>query len=215
MACGYEHGLSEVILSSGLKTDYYTSRRNGYHDLDIFGAPDYAMEKLGLPLLKRRAFSDELAIKDNCRRALRMVVEQESYPSAYVLKNVSRIYHRDFSDALQKPYATEMVFFEKNVVSRQNVISFCRKHKKIYLYGKGYMSILFMARFRRYMNEFAGYIVSDEYYEESKDKEAQTYRLSQIEREAPIIIAMTGKVAVRIVDRVKDRRNVLFLSIES
>lgn len=213
-ACGYEHGLSERILSSGIKTDYYTSHVKGYHDLDIFGAPDYAMELLGLPLLKRRAFSPELAKKDNCRRAIRMIAEQGTYPLSYIMENVGRIYHEDFSDVLQDSYVTEMSLFEKNYVSRQEVISFCRRHKKIYLYGNGYMSILFMARFQRYMKEFGGYVVSDEYYEEKPDQKEQLYRLSQIGQEAPLIVAMTGKVAIQIVDRVKDRKNILFLSID-
>lgn len=213
-ACGYEHGLSEAILSNGIKTDYYTSRTNGYHHLDIFGAPDYAMELLGLPLLKRRAFSDELSMKDNCRRALHIVAEQGTYPVSYILENVGRLYHKDLSDALQKQYETEVSYFEKNYVSRQEVISFCRSYKKIYLYGNGYMSILFMARFRRYMDEFGGYVVSDEYYGKNRDEREQIYRLSQIEREASLIVAMTGKVAIQIMDRVKDRKNVLFLSLD-
>lgn len=213
-ACGYEHGLSERILSSGIKTDYYTSHVKGYHDLDIFGAPDYAMELLGLPLLKKRAFSDELSVKDNCRRALCMIAEQGTYPVSYILENVKRIYHRDFSEALQKQYITEVSNFEKNYAAREEVISFCRKHKKVYVYGNGYMAVLFMARFRRYMNGFGGYVVSDEYYEGTADQKEQIYKLSQIDRDAPLIVAMTAKVAVQIVNRVRDRINVLFLSAD-
>lgn len=213
-ACGYEHGLSEIILSSGVRTDYYTSRVSCYHNLDIFGAPDYAIERLGLPLLKRRAFSDELAVKDNCRRALQIIAKRGMYPSAYILENVHRIYRRDFSDFLQKQYITELSFFEKNCVSRQEVITFCRKHRKIYFYGNGYMSVLLLARFRRYMNEFGGYIVSDEYYEETSNEKAQIYRLSQIEQGVPIMVAMTGKMAIQILDRLRDRENILFLSID-
>lgn len=213
-ACGYEHGLSEMILSSGIRTDYYTSNVKGYHDLDIFGAPDYAMELLGFPLLKRRAFSDELAMKDNCRRALQMVAEWGTYPVSCILENVRRIYRRDFSDVLHKQYITEVNFFERNYVSRQEVIAFCRKHRKVYLYGNGYMSMLFMARFQRYMHQFGGYVVSDEYYEKKQDEKMQIYRLSQIGQEVPLVIAMTGKVAMQIVGRVRDRKNVLFLSID-
>lgn len=212
-ACGYEHGLSEIILSSGIRTDYYTSDVKEYHDLDIFGAPDYALELLGLPLLKRRAFSDELSFKDNCRRALHMVAKRGSYPIAYILENVYRIYHHDVSKALQKSYITEMSFFEKNYTSREEVIAFCQEHKKVYLYGNGYMSVLFMARFQRYMNVFGGYVVSDEYYVETLDQTKQVYKLSQIDLEAPLIVAMTEKVATQIADRVKERKNVLFLSI--
>lgn len=212
-ACGYEHGLSETILSSGIRTDYYTSKGKGHHNLDIFGAPDYAIELLDFPLLKRRAFSDELSVKDNCRRALHMVAQWGNYPVAYILENVYRIYHRDFSEALQKPYITEMNFFERNYTSREDVIAFCRKHRKVYLYGNGYMSVLFMARFRRYMNAFGGYVVSDEYYAETQGQKGQVYRLSQTGSEAPLIVAMTEKVAIQIADRVRDRKNVMFLSI--
>lgn len=213
-ACGYEHGLSEVILSSGIRTDYYTSNVKEYHDLDIFGAPDYAMELLGFPLLKKRAFSDELSVKDNCRRALCMIAEQGTYPASYILENVKRIYHRDFSKALQKQYITEISYFEKNYAAREEVIAFCRKHKKVYVYGNGYMAVLFIARFRRYMNVFGGYVVSDEYYEETADQKKQIYKLSQIDMDVPLIVAMTEKVAVHIVNRVKDRANVLFLSVD-
>lgn len=213
-ACGYEHGLSEIILSSKIRTDYYTSDVKGYHNLDIFGAPDYALDLLGFPLLKRRAFSDELSVKNNCRRVLHMVAQRENYPTAYILENVYRIYHRDFSEALQKSYITEISFFEKNYTSREEVIAFCRKHKKVYLYGNGYMSALFMARFQRYMNAFGGYVVSDEYYVETLDQTERVYRLSQIDLEAPLIVAMTEKIAMQIADRVKERKNALFLSID-
>lgn len=213
-ACGYEHGLSERILSSGIKTDYYTSCVKGYHNLDIFGAPDYAMELLGFPLLKKRAFSDELSVKDNCRRALCMIAEQGTYPVSYILDNVNRIYHRDFSEALQKQYITELSCFERNYATREEAISFCGKHKKVYVYGNGYMAVLFMARFRRYMNGFGGYVVSDEYYKETAEQKEPIYKLSQIEMDAPLIVAMTEKVAVQIMNRVRDRDNVLFLSVD-
>lgn len=213
-ACGYEHGLSEVILSSGIRTDYYTSCVKGNHDLDIFGSPDYAMELLGFPLLKRRAFSDELAVKDNCRRALCMIAEQGIYPVAYIMDNVNRIYHTDFSGALQKQYITKVSYFERNYAAREEVITFCKKHKKVYVYGNGYMAVLFMARFRRYMNEFGGYVVSDEYYGETESEDKQIYKLSQINLDAPLILAMTEKVAVQVINSLWERVNILFLSVD-
>lgn len=213
-ACGYEHGLSEIILSSGIKTDYYTSNVEEYHDLDIFGAPDYAMELLGFPLLKRRAFSDELSAKDNCQRALSVVAEQGAYPVSYILDNVRRIYHADFSKALQKQYKTEISYFEKNYVSREDVIAFCRRYKKVYLYGNGYMSVLFMARFRRYMNEFGGYVVSDEYFKKTQSRKEPLYKLSQMDLETPLVVAMTRKVAIEVADRLKGRKNVLIPALD-
>lgn len=143
-----------------------------------------------------------------------MVAKRGSYPIAYILENVYRIYHHDVSKALQKSYITEMSFFEKNYTSREEVIAFCRNHKKVYLYGNGYMSVLFMARFQRYMNAFGGYVVSDEYYVPTQDQTERVCRLSQTDPEAPLIVAMTEKMAIQITDKVRERKNVLFLSID-
>lgn len=214
LACGYEHGLSECVLSSGIITDYYTSEKKEYHDLDIFEAPDYALQMLGLPMLKRRAFSDELSVRDNCRKVLNMLAEQGKYPMSYILDNISRIYHADFSEALWKSYITEGRYFEKNYIPREDVIAFCRKYGNIYLYGNGYMAALFMARFRRYMSGFGGYVVSDEYFESAGYSGEQVYKLSQIGAEEPLIVAMTGKVALQVINKVRDRVNVLFLSVD-
>ena len=68
------------------------------------------------------------------------------------------------------------------------------------------MSVLFMARFRRYMNEFCGYVISDEYYGETESQDKQIYKLSEIDGEVPLIVAMTGKVAVQVISKLRDRK---------
>lgn len=214
-ACGYEHGLSEVILSSNIKTDYYTSKVQGFHNLDIYGAPDYAMEILNYPMLKKKAFSKNLALQDNCRRALQIIAQRKNYPVSYILKNVARMYHRDFSYALCNKYQTEIKFFERNCVSTQDVIMFCKKHKKIYLYGNGLMSFQFLARFEQYIQDFVGYIVSDEYYSGSSYHDKKVYTLSQIADDASIVVALMKRSAMEVRGKLQGRSNILFLSIES
>ena len=86
--------------------------------------------------------------------------------------------------------------------------------KKIYVYGNGYMSKLFMARFRRYFSEFGGYIVSDEFYNEDFCKEEKVYPLSNIDRNAPVIIALMRKSTMQVMDKMRGRENVLFLSVK-
>lgn len=214
LAHGYEHGLSELILSSGIKTDYYTSCAVGKHDIDIFGAPDYAIKELGFPLVKRRAFSEEFIHQGNCWETLKIIREQSVYPVQYIIEHVKRVYHVDLATKMENVTTPAMGTFEKNYVSRQEVIEFCKKHRKIYLYGNGYMSILFMARFGRYIENFIGYVVSDEYYSNTICRGNRIYPLSQIGKDEPLIIALMKKSAIQVVDKVKDRRNVLFLSIE-
>lgn len=212
VAHGYEHGLSEVILLSNIKTDYYTSRINDNHDIDIFAAPDYAMEKLKFPMLKRKAFSKEYIKGKNCREALRMIAEKGEYPVNYILENIHRIYSVTLTETDDNSFA-EPTIFEKNYASRQDVIQFCRKHKKVYIYGNGYMSVLFLARFHRYMEEFGGYVVSEEYYKSNRYKGKPVYSILHVKRNTPLIIALRKELSERITDNVKDMENVLFLSI--
>lgn len=213
-AHGYEHALSEVILQSGIKTDFYTSNIEMDHNIDIFGAPDYAIKNLGFPMLKKKILSEEICQKENCVEALRLISQEGKYPLNYILETGERVYHRDFSKEVNNTYLSEIRTFEKNDTTRERVIEFCHKYKKIYVYGNGYMSVLFMARFRRYMNEFLGYIVSDECYKNSTCKGDPIYPLSQIDKDMPIIVALMKESSIQVMDKIKDRKKVLFLSIK-
>lgn len=213
-AHGYEHALSELILKSDISTDFYTSKMESSYDIDIFGAPDYAIKYLEFPFLKRKVFSESLYHRENCLEALRLIKENFKYPLPYILENVNRIYHKDFGNKIEGPYSTNIYTFQKNYTSREEVIAFCEKYEKIYLYGNGYLSVLFMARFRRYMKEFGGYIVSDEYYKENLYKKEQIYPLSYIEENVPIIVTLMKDSSLEVVDKVRRRKNILFLSIK-
>lgn len=213
-AHGYEHGLSEEIMGSGLKTDYYTSGIHGYHDIDIFGAPDYAMKKLGFPFLKKKCFSRDFGRRENCLEALRMVCEEGKYPVRLILECVRRIYGAEFpEEEIKMPHLSDISVFEKNAVSGKAVIQFCRQYKKVYVYGNGYVSALFMARFRRYMEEFGGYVVSDEYFVNGIYKGDKVYALSYIGKDVPLIIALGKESSWQVADKVRGRKNVMFLSI--
>lgn len=73
---------------------------------------------------------------------------------------------------------------------------------------------MFIARFRRYIEKFGGYIVSDEYYEKDLYKKEKVYPISNIDKNTPIIVTLMKKSAMQIIGKIKDRKNVLFLSIK-
>lgn len=212
-AHGYEHALSEVILNKGVKTGFYTSDIMEYHKIDIFQAPDYAIRFLGLPVLKKKVLSRDFCQKENCREALRLIAQKGEYPLKYIFKVGDRVYHEDFAKDINISCMSKMQIFEQNCTRREDVIEFCRKHQRIFVYGNGYMSVLFMARFRRYMNTFGGYIVSDEYYKENICRGDRIYPLSVIDIETPVIVAMMRKSSLQIEQKTKNMKNVLFLSI--
>lgn len=212
-AHGYEHALSEVMLISGLKHGYYTSGARCRHDIDIYGAPDHAIKDLGLPMLKKKAFSEEYDNRENVREALRLIAEEGSYPIKHILEYVKRTYGKDCRLDLGSPVPTALSVFPRHPTTREDIIGFCRKHKKIYVYGNGYMSVLFLERFGRYMDEFGGYIVSDEYYTGSSWNGERVHPVSAMADDIPIIVALMEKSTRQIKDKLFHRQNVLFLSI--
>lgn len=213
-AHGYEHALSEMILKSGIKCDYYTSKAPCPHDVDIYGAPDCAIEKLGLPLIKKKVFSGQFCRYENAQNALRIIAETKNYPVKYILEYVKRVYKKEYRTDINVPLPTAAFTFKRNCTGREEVIEFCRKHEVIYVYGNGYMSALFMARFKRYMSVFGGYIVSDEYYTSDSWKGEKVYPLAKVEKDTPIIVALMEESAKQVAEKLCDRKNVLFLSIK-
>ena len=212
-AHGYEHALSEAILSSGLNCDYYTSKACCHHDIDIYGAPDHAINDLGLPMVKKKVFSGEFCRRENAQEALRVIADTKKYPVEYILEYVRRVYKKEYQISLYHS-ATPVFSVWRNYTRREDVIKYCQKHEKIYVYGNGYMSVLFMARFRRYMKQFGGYIVSDEYYRGDWWNGESIYPLSSIDMDVPIIVALMEKSAKQVANRLCNRPNVLFLSIK-
>lgn len=213
-AQGYEHSLSESVMQQGIRAGCYTSGQELYPNLDIYKAPDYAIRDLQLPFLKKRCFSPKMIETENCYAALSYIQKNTVYPIENILHSVIRNYGLYIKkEDLGSVYRTVPHLFWKFYISREEVITFCRQHKKVYVYGKGYLSIFIIAHFQRYMDDFGGYIVSDEHYSQELEKGEKIYPLSMIDRDAPIIVALLEKNTREVAGRLKGWNNVVFLSI--
>lgn len=213
-AQGYEHNLSELIMQKEVAAGYFTFGQENYPNLDIYKSPDYAIRCLGLPFMKKRCFSPQIMEKDNCQAALQIIQKNTDYPLQYILRSVRRCYGLDIEKYNLGIARNSLPHsFWKFYVSRQEVILFCKKYKKIYLYGKGYMAGFLMARYRRYMNEFGGYIVSDEYYTKEMETDMMVYPLSKISRNTSIIVALLEKTSQEVRGLLKGYSHALFLSV--
>ncbi len=213
-ARGYEHGLSELMMQQNVLAGCYTSGQEVYPNLDIYRSPDYAMKYLGLPLMKKKCFSSDIFERENCCEALRTIMEKTTYPVEYIIETISRVYGIQFQKKdLLVPNKTSAYAFWKFYVSRQDMIEFCEKNPKVYLYGKGYMAMFIYIRFRRYMNDFGGYIISDELYTDEMREDKMVYPLSRIHRDAPIIVALSEKNTGEVSGKLREWKNVIFLSM--
>lgn len=216
MTCaqGYEHSLSESVMQQGILAGCYTSGQEIYSNLDIYRSPDYAIEYLGMPFLKKKCFCPEMIEQENCYAALALVRKQTGYPIEYIYDSVQRSYglHINVYD-IKRVHNSFPHEFWKFYVSREDIIAYCRKQKKIYLYGKGYLSIFITAHFLRYMNEFGGYIVSDEYYSKEMEADRTVLPLSAVNKDAPIIVALLEERTREVVGILEGWNNVVWLSV--
>lgn len=213
-AQGYEHSLSESVMQQGILAGYYTSGQELYPNLDIYKAPDYAVRDLHLPFLKKRCFCPQIIQMENCHAALDFISKNTDYPIDYILRAVRRNYGLDIKiQDLDSACRTVPHRFWNFYVSREEVIAFCRQHKKVYIYGKGYLSVFILAHFQRYMDDFGGYIVSDGHYPQGVEKGEKIYPLSVIDRDAPVIVALMEKNTREVAGRLKGWNNVVFLSV--
>lgn len=213
-AQGYEHSLSESVMQQGILSGCYTSGQEKYPNLDIYRAPDYAMEHLGLPFLKKKCFSPEMTERENCYAALAWIREATDYPIEYIEHSVQRSYgfHVRKED-IEGKHNCRPHYFWKFYVSRKDIISFCREHDKVYIYGRGYMSIFITARFQRYMNAFGGYIVSDEYYSDEMKSDGTVLPLSAVSKDAPVIVALLEERTREVAGILEGWNNVVLLSV--
>ena len=63
------------------------------------------------------------------------------------------------------------------------------------------------------MNDFGGYIISDELYTDEMREDKMVYPLSRIHRDAPIIVALSEKNTGEVSGKLREWKNVIFLSM--
>ncbi len=212
---GYEHSLSESMMQQkSISAGYYTSGQEDYPNLDIYRSPDYAIRYLGLPFLKKKCFLPRLSTEKNCYAALDYIRQKTEYPIQHIYHSIKRCYGADikmrFADLLPQ---TNPHSFWTFYISREDIILFCKNYKKIYLFGKGYLSVFVLARFRRYMNAFGGFIVSDGHYTGELETDKMVYPLSAVSKDAPIIVALLEKNSREVYELLKEWENAVFLTV--
>lgn len=213
-AQGLEYGLNEVLISSGVRYGCYANTNEIEGNIDIYRAPDYAIRCMNFPMLKKKAFDIDFYHENNCLETLRLIQDNTDYPLEYILDVIRRKYNRRY---LQKEWNmrhnSKCYFTPDYYTTRERLIGFCKNNEKIYLYGNGYMAIMVLARFGRYMHEFGGYIVSDEYYKEKEIQAENIIPFSAFNQDMMTIVALQEKSSKEVYEKLGFACNILYLSI--
>lgn len=183
----FEHGLFECLVDKGYKFDAYSNSKHWIHRdvLEIIKVD-------GLPVLKKKAFSQKYYDEKRMLDALRYISEKFDYDIDYILDN-----EKTGSEIKSKLAETDNVDYKLRVIplpkSREKIRSFLRENGAIYIYGYGLFS--------RYIVDFLaddetvikGFVVSDGQNTKAENPYgAPVYNISQLRKEldAPILVAL-------------------------
>lgn len=156
----FEVGLFRYLLEKGYLYDSYTNTKG----VDVYKAPDICMKKYGLPIMKRKCF-EELEVSPRAlKRALHYVREQGSYNISFILESVKRKYDVEVEIKKISTKDSEMDIYtiERRLKKEDEILAFIKENVKIYIYGSGVYARKIWFVFRDKIEQFGGFVVSDE-----------------------------------------------------
>lgn len=157
----FELGLFNFLKEKGYSYDALVKDTH----IHMMKAPDKFMELYDFPCLKRRSFCEEHYHEANLQNAM-CLVEKTGYPVDYILQNVKRRY-KISEDISFKKYVTstssEVYNVDYSSRSRKDIIEFIHKNadKTIYIYGAGAFGSRICIEYKKYIDNFGGFVVSD------------------------------------------------------
>lgn len=188
---------------------YRVQRYNAFSDAD--GSICYD----GLPILKKKVFSEKYYDKKKIFNALSYIDRNYNYDIELILKDVEiRNSIRLLYDEIKR---NEIDVHAKKIVvtnvKHEDIVLFAEKFRRIYIYGIGKYSKLV----RNILDEnmIAGFIVSDDQKHSFMHDGQYVYGLSEfkckMDRKAPILAALGEKNKQMVQEGLCDFENVLYL----
>jgi len=124
--------------------------------------PDYYLINRNAPCMKRKSFCDGYNAADATERALNYL--KEFYDISSILCNAHRKYGYEIKECTNQNGEDEEneIILGDGINNKENlIIEFCKRNKSVYIYGAGLCAKKVWAAYRHYINNFKGFIVSD------------------------------------------------------
>lgn len=201
----FERGLYHFLTQKGYIGSYFVDTDN----YSPYGNPDICLKK-GLPCIKKKSF-ENYEYRDNVLNALDMI--KNVYDMTLIKEAVERVYQVDFQEFLERKGNGEYkeYKFEQIIIDETDIVSFIKKHKKIYIYGTGTFALVLWNYYKEYYVDFKGFIVSDNYKAYYTWQGQKVIHMKDVAGEAGIIIAMSKSCSIEVVNNLGHKSNYLYL----
>lgn len=204
----FENGLCSYLLGRGYRYSSYVQNLR----CDNYTNPYGCLYIDKLPIIKKKALSNDYFDEDQIAASLQFVEQNYNYDVSKIVAEAQILYGRDVQELLyRKPQLKLRTQNNQNalLISDVEVKNFIERNEKIYILGTGNDALhVFNTFFFLYKNpKFAGFIVEEDTPANIDMKD--TLRLAEIERGAAILVCVDYSKVDELNERLKEYSNVL------
>lgn len=199
----FEQGTSNALKKEGLRMGTYCD----IGAVDMYRDPDYLINVLGSPVMKKRCFEPGYYVEENCRRTLGYIEQKTRYDISLIRKTVERRYgmffDRDYTNiSLIRPDDARGIYYS---APEEELEEFLEKYPGVYVYGNGNTARDFE---RHYGNrvDILGHIVSEGFQGEGM------VEASRIENKSiPVVVALSKENSREVSSKMQEFANFFYL----
>lgn len=175
--------------------------------VDMYRDPDYLIDVMGSPVMKKRCFESGYYVEENCRRALKYIEQETEYDISLIRKTVERKYgirfDQDYTDIGRvSPDDARGIYYS---APEGELDEFLRQYQNVYVYGNGNTARDFEKRYGEEVR-ILGRIVSEGFQEEG------LVTVSRIkDKGIPIVVALSKENSKEVSKEMQDFANVFYL----
>ena len=199
----HEIAFYRYMLVKGFSPAYYTKE----NCMQVYYYPYQMLKDYGHPFIKKRGFEEYSIFRDNYVLALNYIRENYNYNLTYICETVHRRYGVDIDiEKIEgKEYDLELS------ISEDELIDFCSRQTKLYIYGTGEVSLNLYSYYRDLFQALKGFVVTDKKNEDTLFG-YPVMNLSEIkDNKVGILVFMGLKNSMEVKPLLTDYCNVLFL----
>lgn len=199
----FEQGISKELKREGYRMGTYCD----IGAVDMYRDPDYLINVLGSPVMKKRCFEPGYYMEENCRRALRYIEQETEYDISLIKRAVERrygiVFGRDHTDiSMLRPDDERGIYYS---APEEELEEFLRGHQSVYVYGNGNTARDFERLYGDRVN-ILGHIVSEGFQGEG------LVEVSRIEdKDIPVVVALSKENSREVSLKMQGSADVFYL----
>lgn len=204
----FEKGLYKKLIECDYKPAEYIESNN----LNLYMCGNVLLREYGFPFLKKKCFDKKY--NDNSYSvidALQWIMTHTSYNIEFILENARRLFGFPYTVNDRLPENNRMVYGPVFDTNYKEMNAFIDRVDKLFIYGCGAYAKEIYHLYVKKSGKLNGFVVSDDNKENISDLYGYpVYRISELDENAPLIVAMSKKNTEEVRNSV-GQRHAIFL----